>query len=114
MKSFLVPLVLAPLVLAPLAGCAMSFAGPRNGATQEQVNACESRADEIYALRHPADTIRSDNEAAALGSPFSAGTGRSQTELLAGQHSREALVNACLNGQTGTSSTNVKRPKPQP
>ncbi|MDE2333996.1 MAG: hypothetical protein KGK10_05605 [Rhodospirillales bacterium] len=111
MKRFLVPLLLAPLVLG---GCTTSFGGgPRAGATREQIDACEARADEIYALRHPADTMRADNEAAALGSPFSAGTGRSETQLLAGRHAREALVNDCLNGQTGTAPTNVKRPKPQ-
>lgn len=103
--------LLAALATAPLAlaGCA-SFSGPRNSATEQQIDACETRADEIYALRNPTDTMQADNEASAIGSPFSGMTGRNQADLLAGQHSREQLVNDCLNGQTGTAPIDVKRP----
>jgi hypothetical protein len=103
---------LSPLILPPLllGGCATTFAGPRNAATSSQIEACEARADEIYALRNPAATMQSDVEAGSVSAPYSGATGRSQAQLLAGRHSREQLVNECLNGQTGTAPTNVPRP----
>jgi hypothetical protein len=109
-------MLLLPLFLAPLAfgGCATTFSGPRGGATAQQLDACESRADEIYALRNPSDAMRADNEAGSIGSPFSGATGRSVPDLLAGQHAREKLVNDCLNGQTGTAPTSVPRPPAPP
>jgi hypothetical protein len=109
-------MLLLPLFLAPLAlgGCATTFSGPRSGATAQQLDACESRADEIYALRNPSDAMRADNEAGAIGSPFSGATGRSAPDLLAGQHSREKLVNQCLNGQTGTAPDSAPRPPAPP
>jgi hypothetical protein len=106
---------LAPLVLAPplLGGCTTTFSGPRSSASAKQIEACEARADEIYALRYPAATMQSDVDAGSVGTPYSGATGRSQAQVLAGRHSREQLVNECLNGQTGTAPTNVPRPPAQ-
>lgn len=103
----------AAIAVAPavLGGCATMTNGPRASATNEQLDACSSRADEIYALRNPADAMQGDNEASSVGSPFSGPVGRSQPQLLAGQHARDALVTQCLNGQTGTATINVKRPR---
>lgn len=111
MKRFALYAVLA-VAPAVLGGCAAMNNGPRSTATNEQLDACSSRADEIYALRHPGDTMRADDEATAVGSPFSGAVGRSQPQLLAGQHSRDALMTECLNGQTGTATIDVKRPRP--
>ncbi len=105
--------LIAPLLLA-LGGCAAMYTGPRSSATEQQIRACETQADQIYALRHPNATYQSDTEATGVGTPFSGAIGRSTPQLLAGQHSRSELVNQCLNGQTGTAPINVKRPKPQP
>lgn len=101
-------------LLATLAGCAAMYTGPRSSATEQQLRACETQADQIYALRHPDATYQSDTEASGVGSPFSGAIGRSTPQLLAGQHSRSELVNQCLNGQTGTTPINVKRVKQQP
>lgn len=110
-RTLLFPFVLLPVALG---GCAVSFSGPRNSATSGQIAACEARADEIYGMRNPAAAMQSDVEAGSVGSPFSGATGRSQAQLLAGRHSREELVNECLNGQTGTAPTNVPRPRATP
>ena len=105
------PLLLMPLVAS---GCAAMMNGPRSGASAGQVSSCEARADEIYALRHPADAMQANDEASAVGSPFSGAIGRSEPQLLAGQHARDQLVTQCLNGQTGEATTTIQRPKTSP
>lgn len=102
--------ILLILAMLPLAACAGAFSGPRNAATAKQMDACQRRADEIYAMRNPGDRYRADAEAGGIGSPFSGPTGRSTPDLLGGRHAREQIVNDCLNGQTGTAPTTTTRP----
>lgn len=112
MKRILfLPLVLTPLVVC---GCAAMTNGPRSSASAGQMSACQARADEIYALRHPTDAMQANNEANSVGSPFSGAIGRSEPQLLAAQHARDQLVTQCLNGQTGEATTTVRRPKTTP
>lgn len=104
-----IPAILAaPLILG---GCSSFTSGPRATATNGQMDACSSRADEIYTLRHPGDAMQADTDDADSGSPFSGAVGRSQAQVLAGQYARDKLVTQCLNGQTGTATINVKRPQ---
>lgn len=92
--------VLATLAIVGVAasGCSLGSPGPQARATQAEIGACRSRADEVYLKQNRDEIYRADTFASTTrDAPFAgAGIAGTASSGLSGQYARDQLYTDCL------------------